>query len=98
MKANADRCHLLVTRVTNVTGNNAEFHVKNSRKEKLLGVKIDTNRYQNFCSKIMFFLLCKEACQKLYTLARVVNFKDLAKRQSLMKEFITYQFKYCSLI
>ena len=42
MKANADKCHLLVTRDTDVTAKIGEFDVKNSREEKLLGVKIDT--------------------------------------------------------
>ena len=43
MKANADKCHLLVTRDTDVTAKIGEFDVKNRREEKLLGVKIDSN-------------------------------------------------------
>ena len=42
MKDNAQKCHLLVTRDTDVTAKIGEFDVKNSREEKLLGVKIDT--------------------------------------------------------
>ena len=42
IKANADKCHLLVTRDTDVTAKIGEFDVKNSREEKLLGVKIDS--------------------------------------------------------
>ena len=38
MKANADKCHLLVTRDTDVIAKIEEFGVKNSRGEKLLGV------------------------------------------------------------
>ena len=33
MKANADKCHLLVTRDTDVTAKSGEFDVKNSRKK-----------------------------------------------------------------
>ena len=88
MKANADKCHLLVTRDTDVTAKIGEFDVKNSREEILLGVKIDSKlSFENHVS-----FLCKKASQKLHTLARVVNFMDLAKRKSLMKAFITPQF------
>ena len=70
------------------------FDVKNGRKEKLLGVNIDTKlSFENHVSS-----LCKKASQKLHALAKDVNFMDLAKRRSLMKAFITSQFNYCPLI
>ena len=94
MKANANKCHLLVTRDTDVTSKIGEFDVKNSREEKFLGVKIDSKlSFEHHVSS-----LCKKASQKLHALARVVNFMDLAKRKSLMKVFITSQFNYCPLI
>ena len=94
IKANADKCHLLVTRNTDVTAKIGKFDVKNSREEKLLDVKIDTKlSFENYVS----FSLCKKASQKSH--ARVVNFMDLAKRKSLMKAFIASQlFSYCPLI
>ena len=54
MKANADKCHLLVTRDTDVTAKIGELDVKNSMEEKLLGVKI-----ASFLSKIMFLPFAK---------------------------------------
>ena len=54
MKANANKCHLLVTRDTNITAKIGEFDVKNSRQKKILGVKIDSK-----LSKIIFFPLQK---------------------------------------
>ena len=94
MKANADKSHLLVTRDTDVTAKIGEFDVKNSRVEKLLGVKIDGKlSFENHVSS-----LCKKASQKLHALARVVNFMDLAKCKGLIKPFITSQFNYCPLI
>ena len=94
MKANADKCHLLVTRDTDVTAKIGEFDVKNSREEKLLGVKIDSKlSFENHVSS-----LCKKVSQKLYALARVTHFMDLAKPKSLMKAFIRSQFNYCPLI
>ena len=41
MKTNTDRCHLLVARDTDVTSKIGELDVKDSRKVKLLGAKID---------------------------------------------------------
>ena len=94
MKANADKCHLLVTRDADETAKIGELDVKNSREEKLLGVKIDSKlSFENHVPS-----LCKKASQKLHALARVVNFVDLAKRKNLMKAFITSQFNYCPLI
>ena len=84
MKANGDKCHLLLTKDTDVT----------TKEKELLGVKIDTK----LSFKTHFSSLCKKASQKLHALARVVNFMDLAKRKSLMKAFITSQFNYCPLI
>ena len=85
MKANASNCHLLVARDTDVTTKIGEFDVKNSKEEKLLGVKIDSKfSFENHISS-----LYEKASQKLHALARVVNCMDLAKRASLMKAFIT---------
>ena len=94
MKANADKCHLLVTRDTEATAKIGELDVKNSRDKELLGVKIDSKlSFKNHVSS-----LCKKASQKLHAVRRVVSFMDLAKRKSLMKAFITTQLNYCSLI
>ena len=56
MKANAEKCHLLVTRDNDVTAKIEEFDVKNSREEKLFAVKIDTifsfeNHFPSLCKK-----------------------------------------------
>ena len=70
MKANADKCHLLVIRDTDVTAKIGELDVKNGREEKRLGVKIDSKlSFENHISS-----LCKKASQKLHALAKVVNF------------------------
>ena len=85
VKANADKCHLLGTRDTDVTAKIGKWDVKNSREEKLLGIKIDTKlSYKNHVSS-----LCRTTSQKLHALARLVNVMDLTKPKSLMKAFIT---------
>ena len=77
MKANADKCHLLVTRDTDVTTKIGELDVKNSREEKLLGVKTDSKlSFENHISS-----LCKKARNMLHALRRVVHFIDLAIMQ-----------------
>ena len=73
MKANADKCHIIVTKDTDVTAKIREFDVKNSREEEILGVKIDSKlSFENHVSS-----LCKKASQMLHALARVVSFLDL---------------------
>ena len=43
MKANADKCHLLMTSDESCTTRIEDFSIKNSTEEKLLGVKLDSN-------------------------------------------------------
>ena len=54
-KANADMCHLLVTRDTNVTTKIGEFDVKNSSEETFLVSK----QISSFLSKVMFLHFAK---------------------------------------
>ena len=94
MKANADKCHLLVSSNESCTAKIADFSIKNSTEEKLLGVKFDSNlSFENHVTS-----LCKKASQKLHALARISHYMDLNKRRNLMKAFITSQFSYCPLI
>ena len=94
MKANADKCHLLVTTNGAVSANMGEFVINKSNEEKLLCIKIDTKlSFENHVSS-----LCKKASQKFHSLARIVNYMDLSKCKSLMKAFVTSQFNYCPLI
>ena len=45
MKANADKCHLLVSSDKVCTAKIEDFSIKNSTEEKLLGVKFDFNLF-----------------------------------------------------
>ena len=94
MKANADKCHLVVSSNESCTAKIEDFSIKNSTEEKLLGVKYDSNlSFENHVTS-----LCKKASQKLHALARISHYMDLNKRGNLMKAFITSQFSYCPLI
>ena len=59
MKANADKCHLLVTGNFEASANINAFEIESAKKEKLLGISIDTRLY--FEHHITF--LCKTASQ-----------------------------------
>ena len=66
MKANADKCHLLVTGNYYVSANINEFEIESSKKETLLGILIDTAlSFEHYITS-----LCKKASQKLHALAR----------------------------
>ena len=82
MKANADKCHLLVTVNYEVPANINEFKIENSKKEKLLGILT-----LDFLSSIITFL-----CKKLHALTRITHHMDFEKRSSLMKAFAVSQF------
>ena len=94
MKANADKRHLLVTGNNEASANINEFEIQSSKKEKLLGISIDTKL--SFAHHITS--LCKKASQKLHALARIAHYMDFEKRRSLMKAFVISQFNYCPLI
>ena len=94
MKANADKCHLLVSSDESCTAKIEDFSIKNSTEEKLLGVKFDSNlSFEGHVTS-----LCKKASQKLHALARISHYMDLNKRRNPMKAFITSQFSYYPLI
>ena len=94
MKANADKCHLLVIGNYEVSANINEFEIESSIKELLLGISIDTTlSFEHHITS-----LCKKASQKLNALARMAHYMNFEKRRSLMKAFVIYQFNYCPLI
>ena len=53
MKANADKCHLLVSFDESCTAKIEDFSIKSSTKEKLLGVKFDSNiSFENYVTSL----------------------------------------------
>ena len=81
MKANADKCHPLVSSHKRCTAKIEDFSIKNSTGDKLLGVKFDSKlSFENHVTS-----LCKKESQKLHTLARISHYMDVNKRRNLMK-------------
>ena len=92
MKANTDKCHLLVSSHERCASKIEDFSIKNSTKEKPLGVNFDSN----LSSENHVTSLCKKAHQKFHAYAGTPYFMNLNKFRNLMKGFITSQFSYCS--
>ena len=96
MKLNQEKCHLLVSvyKHKNIWARTGQTKIWENRKQKLLGVEIDsTLNFDLYVSS-----LCKKAGKKFSVLARLPNFMSLNKRRTLMKTFIESQFGYCPLI
>ena len=82
-----------LVKVTEVPANINEFEIASSKKEKLLGISIDTTlSFEHITS------LCKKASLKLQELARIAHYMDFEKGRPLMKAFVISQFNYCPLI
>ena len=80
MKANYDKCHLLVTGKNNVTMNAIRIKIKNTECEKLLGIKVDCRlKFENYLEGVI-----KKASNKINTLSRVTPFMSLSKKKMLM--------------
>ena len=91
-KANADKCHLLLSTKEKLKANISNYTIINSDKEKLLGVTIDN--HLKFESHIKN--LCSKTSQKLYALSRVSSYMSLKQRRMIIEALC--QFDYCPLI
>ena len=94
MVANADKGHLLISTSEKVGVKIENEIIKNSLKERLLGIVID-NRL-TFKPKVEN--LFKKAVQKHHVLARIANYIEISKKRSIMNAFILSRFSYCPLI
>ena len=95
MKANDDKCHLLLSS----PDDSALIQIENStitcsKVKKLLGVHID---YKSKAD-IHVEAVCKKAHKKLSAVSRITNYMELPKRRILMNAFFKAQFNYCPII
>ena len=93
MKANHDKCHLLISTLTPISIKVKDYIIKNSDNEKLLGVTVDANF--NFNCHLENIL--KNVSKKFHVLARITPYMSMPKRKLLMDSFFTSQFNYCLL-
>ena len=94
MKANQDKCHLIVGKNENVSLHIAPFQNKNTNCEKLLGIKVDSRL--NFNEDLDGII--KKASHRINALSRITSFKNIAKRRILTNSFFNSQFDYCPLV
>ena len=94
MKANAEKCHLLVNSKEKVCTKIGPYNIESSKQQKLLWVLIE--------NKLTFDKhinnLCAKASQKLNAFCRVSSFKSTNKKLLVMKAFTSSQFSYYPLI
>ena len=75
MKANPDKCHFSCSLNSEVSLTIKNQKIKNSKFEKLLGIKLDSKL--NFNSRIHD--ICQKAGQKLNAISRITSCKDFSK-------------------
>ena len=94
MKANAGKCHLLLSENIKHVARINHIQIENDTSEKVLGVTIDSDLKFD----IHVNNLCKKATQKLNALAQISGYMDSSKKRTIMKAFITSHFSYCPLV
>ena len=84
MKANANKCHLLLSTKEKLKANKSNYTIMNSDEEKLLGVTIDNHlKFESHQKN-----LCSTASQKLYALSRLSLNMSLNQCRMIMQLFI----------
>ena len=67
MKANADKCHVLLSASNELTVKTNEIQIKSSQSEKLLGITIDNDlKFEDHINNI-----CRKASAKISALSRI---------------------------
>ena len=95
MKANDDKCHLILSSSEEDAAIQIEeSRIKCSKVKKLLGIHIDYKL--KFDTRVD--TICKKAHRKLTALSRITNYMELPKRRILMNAFFKAQFNYFPII
>ena len=94
MKANRDKCHLIVCENENISMHIGPFEIKNTNCENILGIKV--NSRLNFNEHLDGII--KKAGRKINALSRIIPFMNISKRRILMNLFFNSQFNCCPLV
>ena len=77
LKANPEKCHLLLSSKSSIETKIANVSVKSSQMETLLGVSIDSElNFENHTSNI-----CSKVSKKLNALGRIAGYITLENRR-----------------
>ena len=79
MKANHEKCHLLMSTFTPISIKVKDYIIKNSDYEKLLGVTVNANLTFNCHLENIL----KKASNKVHVLARITPYTSIPKRKLL---------------
>ena len=94
MKVNAGKSHLLFSGNSRATVTIDNRYIESEDEQVLLGITIDSNlTFENHINSI-----CKKASQKLNALARIAPYMNIQKRRTVMKSFVTSEYRFCPLI
>ena len=94
MKANPEKCHLLMSANRSANIKIGEHTISNSYCEKLLGVQIDSElNFNNHLETII-----KKGSQKLHVLIRITLYRCISKRKLLINAFFKAQFSDCPFL
>ena len=97
LKSNTGKSHLLVSGNVRATAKTNNNYVESSKEQALLGITTDSNlNFENDINNVND--INKRASQKLNGLVRVTPYMNMQKRRTIMKSFVTSQFRYCPLI
>ena len=94
LKANADKCHLILSTDEPFSINIDNEVIKNSNNKKQLGINL--NNRLGFDSHVT--TICNRVSKKLHALARISQFMNIHKRKMTMKVCIASKFGYCPLV
>ena len=93
LKANADKCHLILSTDDPFSINIDSEIIKSSNIKKLLGINLN-NRLG---SDIHVANIGNRVSKELHVLARISHNMNIHKRRMTMKAFIPSEFGYCRL-
>ena len=91
LKANADKCHLILSTDEPFSINMDNEVIKNSNNKKLLGINL--NNRLGFDTHVAN--ICNRVSKKLHALARISQYMSIHKRRMAMKAFNASEFGYC---
>ena len=94
LKANAEKCHLILWTDEPFSINIDNEVIKNSSNKKLL--RINLNNRIGFDTHVAN--ICKRVSKKLHALTRISQFMNIHKRRMTMKAFLDSEFGYCPLV
>ena len=94
LKANADKCHLILSTDEPFPINIDNEVIKNSNNKKLLGINL--NNRLGFDTHVVN--ICSRVSKKLHALARMSQSMSIHKRRMTMKAFIASEFGHCPLV